>query len=206
MRCKARVRMMTASALMSAASVATVGCGQSERGGSGASMAGIGAEAGSAAVGGSAGGGGGSAGSGAAGAGGDSDFYIRGLVNGELVDARQGAGAYFWQGIQMGTLGSQATTAERRWFLLTDNSSAALNACNSGYMLLATVPDDPDATLLSITEGSSCTAKITQEAPSVGDVLEGTFSAELTNLNGTLHATVTEGRFRVPRADGRPPR
>jgi hypothetical protein len=155
--------------------------------------------------GGGAGAGGGGGGAGAGGGGGDSDFYVRAFVDGVLVDARMGASAYWWEGIQEGAISFQASTADHKWFLLTYDTSFATNACSGGYMLLSSVPEVSSENYASYHEGASCTAKITQEAPNVGDVLEGTFSAELPNSNGSASVSVTEGTFRVPRAVGPPP-
>lgn len=116
-----------------------------------------------------------------------------------LLDARLDASAYWWTGIQEGTIAFQANDGVRAWFFVTYASSVAVNACAGGYMVLADVPEDPVTDVASYSQGASATCKITQEAPNVGDVLEGTFSAELKSVIGALSVSVTEGSFRVPR-------
>ena len=48
-------------------------------------------------------------------------------------------------------------------------------------------------------ERGSCSVQVTQAAPNVGDILEGTFTATLANPAHTQTKQVTNGRFRVPR-------
>jgi hypothetical protein len=103
---------------------------------------------------------------------------------------------YWFQGLLPGSVAVEAQNAEYHWYIVTDESASRPNAC--GYITLLPAGLEPTMSLASYTEGSSCTVTITQEALNVGDVLEGTFSAELANFAMT-RATVMEGRFRVPR-------
>jgi len=54
--------------------------------------------------------------------------------------------------------------------------------------------------------GGSCSAEVTQAAPNVGDVVEGTFSGTVPRLSGgnIPSVTVTNGRFRATRSIDQP--
>ena len=186
------------------------GCGESRRGsehttsggssGAGVAGGGAGGVAGSAS-GGSAGGPGGSAGA----------FFIEGRVDGELVRIEVDVHAYWFHGLTQGYLIVQALTDELGWAVTVPNYDGA-DTCGAGTITL--IHNEGDTTTYHLSDPlvgvkHGCSISVDHAAPHVGDVIEGTFSGELTPLPGDRNATisVTEGAFRAPRiADGLPAR
>ena len=222
MRCtEARVTVRLLACAVALAGL--VGCGASSRsgdladtGGTGAGSAGVssnssggaGARAGSTgaggnasgAAGGSAGSSGGNGGTGTSGAGGD--YFVSALVDGELLRAEIDVKAYWWPGLIEGWLGVEAETENRQWYFVVQESGTG-NVCS--YIVLAGIPEVATQDLASFWEGGNCEVALTHAAPNVGDILEGTFNAELKAPAGQLGVTVTEGEFRIPRIEDNPP-
>jgi hypothetical protein len=121
---------------------------------------------------------------------------VSALVDGVLLQAETDVMAFWFQGLVEGTLGLQAKTADRRWDFVIKGSLTG-NACS--YVTLSSMPMMVTTDLASFSENASCDVSLTHWAPNVGDILEGTFSAELKSLGGSASATVTDGRFRAPR-------
>ena len=57
---------------------------------------------------------------------------------------------------------------------------------------------------VEVCANGACDVDVTAAAPDVGDVLEGTFTATLDQVSGTMLKQVTGGSFRVPRIGGQP--
>jgi hypothetical protein len=135
---------------------------------------------------------------GGGGSGGDSEYFVSAVVDGVPTRAEMQAVTYWFQGLLPGQVTVEAHDAAYQWYIVTSESPISPDACV--YMTLLPAGLEPAMSLASYTEGSSCTVTITQEALNVGDVLEGTFSGELASF-AMARATVTEGRFRVPRIE-----
>jgi hypothetical protein len=152
----------------------------------------------------SAGGSGRAGASGGGGAGGSSsEYFISALVDGMPVRAEMNVRTYWFQGLSEVQLALEGSTADRRFDFVFGNYVAE-NPCN--YVVLNSVPVMAGQAEASFVEGGSCDMTLTALAPNVGDIIEGTFSAVVGPLGAGPLVTLTEGRFRAPRAaDGAPP-
>jgi hypothetical protein len=136
------------------------------------------------------------AGGGSGGSAGEGDYFVSAVVDGVPTRAEMQAVTYWFQGLQPGYVTVEGQNADYQWYFVTMESALSPNGCS--YLTLLPAGSNPEAALASFYEGKSCTVNITQEAPNVGDVLEGTFSATL-GRSAMDEVIVTEGRFRVPR-------
>ena len=112
--------------------------------------------------------------------------------------------AYWQQDLNPAFIKIEARSSEWNWTLSTENKISAPNTCNAGSItLFRRVGSTIGYT--SFLGGGSCCVQVTRAAPAVGDVLEGTFSGTLVVFgDSTMTATITNGRFRVPRVADRP--
>jgi len=140
------------------------------------------------------------------GAGGDTTIptggFITGDVDGVTIRAEMQAIAYWWSGIQDGSIGAEAQNADWQWILIVSNSTNG-NACAGGYVVLQK-PGMATMAFGSYGAEGACAVTVTAAAPNVGDVLEGTFTATLDQVSGSLLKQVTNGAFRVPRVAAAP--
>ena len=159
--------------------------GTAGRGGSAAAGTSGGTAGASGGASGSAGGvgasGGASGSAGASGAGGSAvaGYYITGDVDGVTVRAEMGAVAYWWSGIVTGTIAADASAASWAWSLIVVNGTNVASNCSAAEIFLSP-PGHPEMGFAK-SNGGSCSVQVTQAAPNVGDILEGTFTATLAN-------------------------
>jgi len=125
--------------------------------------------------------------------------FITGDVDGVTIRAELQAVSYWWSGLQQGWIEADAQNAEWQWVLILRNVPGP--AC--GYVLLQPV-NVSTMTFASYGMYGACDVDVTAAAPDVGDVLEGTFTATLDQVSGTMLKQVTAGSFRVPRIAGQP--
>ena len=125
--------------------------------------------------------------------------FITAEVDGVTIRAELQAVSYWWSGLQQGWIEADAQNAEWQWVLILRNAPGP--AC--GYVVLQPVNA---STMAFATYGSdgACDVDLTAAAPDVGDVLEGTFTATLDQVSGSMLKQVTSGSFRVPRIAGQP--
>jgi hypothetical protein len=198
------------------------GCGESSGvtatpgagGGAGAGMAGDagsggalgesgglgGGGSGRAGFGGGGGAGGGSGGSGGAGASGgssagSSEYFISAVVDGVPVRAEMNVRTFWFQGLTEAQLALEGVNADWRFDFVVGNYESS-TACT--YVVLTPVNVE-GRSAGSYVEGGSCDMTVTADAPNVGDVLSGTFSAVVGTFTGEPLVTLTDGRFRAPR-------
>ena len=171
--------------------------GSAPAGTSGGTAGASGGASGSAGGVGASGGASGSAGASGAGGSAIAGYYITGDVDGVTVRAEMGAVAYWWSGIVTGTIAADASAASWAWSLIVVNGTNVASNCSAAEIFLYP-PGHPEMGFAK-SNGGSCSVQVTQAAPNVGDILEGTFTATLANPAQTQTKQVTNGRFRVPR-------
>lgn len=186
-----------------AASVGSGGVAGSVGGGGAGDRAGTSA-GGAPAAGGAPGAGGTSGLAGAGGAAGDGGApaftdpggdFIYGVVDGTPLLADQDVTARPFLG-QLNQFQVSAGTGAWQWDMVVQYTSASdSNVCIQ--ILLQTEHVIPNVGYASLATGGSCNVQITRAAPSVGDILEGTFSAVLPQLGGSVTKVATQGRFRA---------
>ncbi len=112
--------------------------------------------------------------------------------------------AFWYQGLTAGMLQIEARSNDWSWTLPVENTTATTTSpCGGSITLWKRSGSSIGYT--SFLGGGSCTIRLTRAAPAVGDVLEGTFSGLLTAFgDNSMTATITNGRFRIPRGADRP--
>jgi hypothetical protein len=125
--------------------------------------------------------------------------FITAEVDGVTIRAETQAVSYWWSGLQQGWIEADAQNADWQWVLILRNTPGP--AC--GYVVLQPVNASTMAFASYGTEGE-CAVDVTAAAADVGDVLEGTFTATLDQVSGTMLKQVTGGSFRLPRIAGQP--
>ena len=155
------------------------------------------ADGGGGAAGGDAGSGGGNVGSGgstgSAGTGGGAPGFITGTVDGVVVRAESEPKAGV-QGVSDGQIWVVAGMAPTAWNLYVMNQ-VGMHDCGMGWVGLFDNNGNPRS------EQGSCSVNVTSAAPSVGDVIQGTFTATLKSTTPARTVTVTDGAFRVVRTN-----
>jgi hypothetical protein len=129
--------------------------------------------------------------------------FISADVDGVTIRAEMQAVSYWWSGIQEGWIGAEAQNGEWQWNLVVRNAPGPTACLGGGYVGLQPV-DAPAMGYGTFGTDGACAAELTAAAPSVGDVLEGTFTGTLDQLSGPGVKQVTNGAFRVPRIAGQP--
>jgi hypothetical protein len=178
------------------------GSGGRPEGGTGSAQAGSGAGVS----------GGGAAGSDSGGSGGRPDggtgeFFVEARVDGEIVRGEADVRAYWYQGLTQGYLNVEAVAGAREWVIGAPNYDGA-NTCGPGTITL--MEHDGDQTTYHLSDPfvevmHGCSLLVSNAAPEIGDVIEGTFSGELTSVPGGTTISVTDGVFRAVRiVDGLP--
>lgn len=127
------------------------------------------------------------------------EYYVTADLDADTVSATTDVSAYWFPGLLEGRISVTGTADSRTWYFMILNAVSD-EACAGGYITLDDLANEPGASeLATFWEGGSCTVAVTQAAPNVGDVLEGTFEAVLANPQGSA-VSVTNGHFRAPRA------
>ena len=152
---------------------------------------------------GSGGGGSGGGGSGG-GAGGASGYFITADVDGATMRGETNVRAYWFQGLQPGYLSLTASGTGWSWTLVFVNMTGT-PACGTASVQLS-YDDASMGSYGTFHAGDTCAFTVSSAAPTVGDVLEGTFSAMMSG-SPTNHPNrvATSGAFRVPRVEDAPP-
>jgi hypothetical protein len=144
--------------------------------------------------GGAGGGGGGSGGpGGGSGAGGGATGYVTGTVDGIVHrgDEEPEAGV---QGLADGQIWIVAGAPPNAWTIYIENQ-VGTHECSAGGLVMLW----DDVGTARSDQGGGCTVNVTSAAPSIGNIVEGTFTATLKDVSRTL--TVTGGAFRVVRTN-----
>jgi hypothetical protein len=182
--------------------VSSGGTGAVSSGGTGSAQAGSGASVA----------GGGAAGSDSAGSGGRPDggtgeFFVEARVDGEMVRGEADVRAYWYEGLTQGYLNVEAIAGAREWVIGAPNYDGA-NTCGAATITLMEYDGDQTTYHLSdpfVEVQHGCSLLVSNAAPNIGDVIEGTFSGKLTALPGGTTISVTDGAFRAVRiVDGLP--
>jgi len=126
------------------------------------------------------------------------DYFVTADLDGETLNATLDVKAYWFDGLLQGWIGVTGTADSRTWHFVILNSNVN-TACNGGYITLQDLTDDSVGSILATyPEGGSCSVTVTEAAPNVGDVIEGTFEGVLSSFEEPM-VTVTNGRFRALR-------
>ena len=130
--------------------------------------------------------------------------FVTGDVDGVTLRTDHHAVAYWFSGIQEGFLGVEAQEEQWQWVLVIRNAVGHWTCPADGSIVLQPVDSSASGLSTSAT-GGACAFEVTS-APEVGGVFEGTFTATIARLTGTMRApaAVTNGAFRVPRVADTP--
>jgi hypothetical protein len=189
-------------------SAAVLGCGMSSRDpGHGEATASGGSAGVRGDLGGGAGAGGHAAGNGGTGNGGapsNSEFFIEGLFDGERIVAESDVGGRWFQNLAPGWLELRAQREDITWFIYVREGTVD-QSCGAATITLAREDARQVVYFLSgwKADDDPCTLVVAEPPGSVGEVIEGTFTATLSSLGQP--GSVAEGSFRVPRLEDEPP-
>lgn len=130
--------------------------------------------------------------------------FVTGNLEGSTVRTDRRAVAYWFSGIKQGFLGVEAQDDQWQWVLVIRNAVGHWTCPADGSIVLQPVDSSASGLSTSAT-GGACAFEVTS-APEVGGVFEGTFTATIARLTGTMRApaAVTNGAFRVPRVADTP--
>jgi hypothetical protein len=120
--------------------------------------------------------------------------FITADVDGVTIRGEMQAVSYWWSGIQEGSIAADAHNGEWQWSLILRNATG--RATCSGVLQ---VVGSAAMSFGSFGAEGGCATNVTTAALNVGDVLEGTFTATLRQVNGATLKQVSNGAFRVPR-------